>query len=50
MYSVKAEVLRKICDDPEWSSRLEGCKTTREVELLLVEFCREQGYKVQVVQ
>jgi len=50
MYLVKAEVLRKICEDPEWSRRLEGCKTPEDVERLLVEFGKERGYKVQIVQ
>ena len=49
VFAVKAELLRELLNDPRWCQKLENAETTREVEVVLVEFARERGLKVKEV-
>ena len=46
MFAVKSKVLDELVSDPVWSERLENAETMKEVEKVMVAFCKERGYKV----
>lgn len=47
MFAVKSEVLRELLKDQVWTRKLESAKSMCEVERVLREFCRENGWKVK---
>jgi len=50
MFAVRASILKELMADREWSSRLEGATTTRDVERVVTRFCRAKGYKVEMLK
>ena len=49
MFAVRTSILKDMLADPEWNSKLSQAKTARQVEKLIVEYCKQKGYKVETV-
>jgi hypothetical protein len=50
MFAVKAEVLKELLKDEEWTRKLERCKEVSDVQRVLTEFCKAKGYKTKEAQ
>ena len=46
MFAVKREVLGDLISDPIWAERLENAETMKEVEKVIIAFCKVRSYKI----
>lgn len=49
MLAVKTEVLRELFADPEWKTKFLDAKTMREVETVLIGYCKAKKLKTKTV-
>lgn len=46
MLAVKTEVLKRMLADAEWSEKLEKAKSWKDVQRVIVEYCRVNNQKI----
>jgi hypothetical protein len=45
-FAVRRETMEELMKDPEYNERLKQAETFKQVQAVVVEFCRKKGYVV----
>lgn len=46
IFAVRTEIVRTLLQDKIWCEKLNQAKSFAEAEKVLIEFCKEKGYKI----
>ena len=49
MFAVRKQVIDEMTKNPKYLKRMEECKSIKEVQELIQEFCIQKGFKVKEV-
>lgn len=50
MFMVRTEIIKNLLNDPEWQERLNKARNSKEIQEIVAEYTKKQGWEVHEVR